>query len=126
MRLIAVLMLISSLCFAKFDCSRNNGIKKVQGGYLYDARCHALVGVVVKENELQKEQITELKRTIELKDLALTKSDQRAAMWQATAFKLEDRIYTLDRIKTYNSTIYFILGILTTSAAIYAGSKVTR
>ena len=122
-KLLITFLLIPQLTFAECDWK---SIKKVDKGYLYNKACHVKVGVTVKKSKLQGKRIVELEKTIKLKDLAITTHEQRVTMWRATTYKLEDRMVKIQRFKKYNDWVYFILGVFTTSAAVYSAGQLRR
>ena len=122
-KLILITLLIPQLAFANFECKRGKGITKTPEGYLYTEKCHSAVGKVIKENESRKQEIAELRKSIKLKDLAIVTHKQRVNEWQATTFKLEDRIHTYRKLDRYENTLWFVLGIVVTGAAVYGAGQ---
>jgi hypothetical protein len=82
--------------------------------YIYPKDCHIKVGKLIKEAELRKEQVEELNKTITLKDLALTKADERIVNWRDTTYKLEERIMKQRKWSAYNDYLYFGGGVILT------------
>jgi hypothetical protein len=113
--------LFSSLSFA--ECDFSTGITKTDQGFLYNKECHLAVGQMKYDLGISREQVSLLTKSLDLKDLALTKADQRADLWQATAFKIEDRINTIDSIRSTNNWMYFGLGVVTVFIAGYVASQ---
>lgn len=105
---------------------RGVDIIKTEKGYEYSSECHTEVGKILKAKKLREEQVSELSKSIQLKDLAIDRHQKRAVLWQNTAFKLEDRIHTMSKFKSFSNWIYFGLGIITAGGAVYLGTKVTR
>jgi hypothetical protein len=119
------IVFFSNVSFA--TCDFSTGIKpNSDGTYNYSKDCHIEVGNMKKENQEDLLKIQKLTDAISYKDIALQKSEERIDLWQNQAFKLEDRIDNIDKLKSKNETLYFILGVFVTGVAIYAGSKVTR
>jgi len=106
------------------DCKWADGIKKTEGGYLYTPECHAKVGVTLRDNDDLKIEVKELRKTIELKDLAIKTADQRTQEWMDTSFKLEKRIDNIESAANKNKWVYYGLGVLTVFAAGYAAKQV--
>lgn len=122
-KFVAVLMIFLSLpisALADCDFTDGKGVSKTETGYLYSRECHLAVGNMNYDLGVSKDQIVLLNKSLYFKDIALTKADQRADLWQATAFKLEDRINTIDQMRSTNNLMYFGLGVLTVFAAAYA------
>lgn len=114
---------ISNVAFADCDYSK---IQKVEGGYLYTKDLHLCVGEMKQDLEISQKQNEKLVKALDLKDLALTKADQRTELWMNTAFKLEDRVNTLDEMRKTNQWLYFGLGIATMFVATYAASQLNH
>lgn len=118
--IIACLMPISAFA----DCDFKTGITKNDNGtYTYTRECHIKVGEIRQDLDIANGQNLKFTKALELKDLALSKSDQRADMWQQTAFKLEDRINTIDSYRTSNQWLMFGFGMVSMFAASYAASQ---
>ena len=100
-----------------------DSIVKIEGGYLYPKECHIEVGKTLKENDLRKEQNEKLNKSIELKDLAIQKADERADIWQENSYKQYDRLQTQDRLAKYENWILFGGGFFMGIASAYVGGK---
>lgn len=120
--IVASLLPISALA----DCDFKTGISKVEGGYLYSRECHLRVGEMKYDLEIEMERTAKLTKALELKDLAITRADQRADLWMQTSFKLEDRVNTIDEMRRTNQWLYFGLGVVTMFAASYAASQLNN
>lgn len=115
-RIILAALLFSNFAFA--DCDFSKDIKPLATGhYDYSADCHLKVGQLVQDNATKDKQLGLLNQSITLKDLAITKSDERVDLWQRQTFTLEDRIQKVDDLSKRNQWLWFILGALTVSAA---------
>ncbi len=119
--ILSVSMLMSSTSFA--ECKWAD-VKPVEGGYLYPAACHGKVGVMLKDLDDKTAEAVALRKAIDLKDLTITKADQRAELWQNTTFKVEDRLNNLESASKTNQWLYFGLGVLSVFAAGYAAHQV--
>lgn len=117
-------------CFAYINyssaCEPSKDIKKVDNGYLYTNECHIWVGKKIQELDLRINQVNELNKAIELKDLALRKTEERVGIWMDTAFKANDRLNQYESIKSRNEWLHFGLGVLTTSLAVWGASRLVR
>lgn len=120
-KLLSLILIISNISYA--ECDFSTGIKKVDDGYLYTTECHLKVGSLVKDNKNKDESIGQLNKAIDLKDLALTKADQRVQLWTDTSEKLETRVNTISELQNKNYFLYFGLGIVTTGLAVWGASK---
>lgn len=123
--LVAALTLFSNVCFA--DCDFSTGaVKQADGTYQYTKECHIKVGQTIQDNAVKAQQITDYKKAIDLKDLAITKSDQRAQNWMDTSLKLEDNVQKMQSYSSRNEWIYFGLGALSVFAAGMAAASLTN
>ncbi len=120
-----VLAILLTLQVAVADCDWKT-IEKTENGYLYNKDCHVQVGKLVKEAKLRKEQVAELSKTITLKDLAMTKANERIDLWRDTSFKLEERIIKQRKWSSYNDYLYFGGGVVMTILAGWALGQASR
>lgn len=128
MRKFIATILIACVPYAAMaECDFRTGVSRNDNGtYTYTKECHVKVGEMKQDLEIVQEQNSKLTKALELKDLALAKSDERADMWQHTTFKLEDRINTIDSMRSTNQWIMFGLGMATMFGATYAASKLSN
>jgi hypothetical protein len=111
---------------AAADCDFSKGITKVEGGYLYTPDCHKKVGKIQEDLKDREEQVAKLEKTIELKDLGIKVQEERADKWMNTAFKLEDRVNSMERLKSTNQWLYFGIGVVATSLAVWGAGQLAR
>lgn len=125
---VAIVVLFSLVGnYALADCDFSKGVvAEADGSRLYSKECHIKVGQLVQDNQTKDKQIDDLNKAITLKDLAITKSDQRTQVWMDTSLKLEDNIQKIDSLKKSNEWIYFGLGVLSTFAAGMAAASLTN
>jgi hypothetical protein len=126
MKKLIVFVMIS--CFmisniARADCDWSFIKNMPNGDYEYTPECHLKVGQLVQDNATQLVQIQDLNAAIALKNLALTASDQRVALWQKTADDSQDRLSKIDSDSKRNDWIAFSLGALTMLGAGYMASR---
>lgn len=108
-------------------CDFSKDIKKsTDGTYIYSADCHIQVGNLVKENELHKQKLGLLEKSIELKDLALTKQEERVQLWMNTTYKLEDRVNTIEQYKSANQWLFFGFGVGVTVLSVWAAGQLSN
>lgn len=120
--LLLAVILVSNTALA--DCDFSTGITKNDNGtFTYTKECHVAVGQMKYDLGVAQNQVSLLNKSLDLKDLALTKADQRADLWQTATFKMEDRINTIDQMRSTNNWMYFGLGVLTVFAAGYAARQ---
>lgn len=116
--------LFSNLSFGACDWST---IKKLpDGGYEYSSDLNLCVGQLVQDSKVKDQQIADLNQAIQLKDLALTKSDARVLLWTTTAENEQDRLAKLNADQKKSDWLYFGLGVLTTFAAGYTAASLAR
>ena len=117
-KLFILLLLISQVSYA--ECDFKTGItKNSDGSYNYTRDCHIRVGETVQENE-------NLKKSIDLKDLAIQKQEDRITLWSDTSYKLEQRVNAIEEMKSKNDFLYFGLGVLATVGTAFAVSRVIK
>jgi len=125
-KLLIIALMIPNLALANFTCKRGSGIIKTSKGFLYSSKCHIEVGKLVQTNTLREEEIKELRNTIKLKDLAITKQESRVDIWQTATFKLEDRYNKEAKFDKYENWLFFTLGIIVTGAAVYGAGQLQK
>jgi len=91
--------------------------------YAYPVDCHVDYGRLRKIEPLYKEQVKELKKSIEMKDLALKYSDERIETWEKTTYKLEDKLLKLEKNNDRMKWLYFGIGIIVMSGAVYTAKQ---
>jgi hypothetical protein len=114
-------IMMSSISYA--ECNYSLGIQKVENGYLYTDECHAEVGKKLMDLKDREKQIDLYKEVISLKDLQISKEQQRADLWKNTTFKLEDRMMSIRRWDRWEDWLYFGAGVLVMSAATWGAGQ---
>lgn len=127
-KLILAIMVVCMLPLqALAECKWETGITKLSNGnYEYTKECHVKVGETVRDLNISLGQNLKLTEALSFKDLALTKANERADLWMNTSYKLEARIETMDSIYQRNKWLYFGLGILVASAAVYGAGQLNN
>lgn len=106
------------------DCDFSTGIhSNADGSFNYSKECHLKVGQISKELDSANGQIGDYKKAIELKDLALTKANERADLWMNTSLKLEKNLQDVDSLRSANEKLYFGLGIAATVLSVWAAGQ---
>ena len=106
------------------NCNPREHIKEVgANSYLYKVDCHIDYGRLRKAEPLYKKQTKELKKSIEMKDLALKYSNERTETWKKTTYKLEDKLLKLEKNHDRMKWVYFGLGIIVMSGAVYTAKQ---
>jgi len=115
------LLMFSNICFADCDWAQ---IKKLpDGGYEYSPALNLCVGQLVQTNAVQTQQLQDLGKAIQLKDLALTNSDARVALWQKSSDDELSRLNTIQSDEKHSDWLFFGLGVATTFLAGYTAAK---
>jgi hypothetical protein len=118
-----LLSFVSNVALA--DCDWSKGISpNKDGSYTYSKECHLRVGQLVEDNKTKDLQIADLNKAIQLKDLALQKSDERVNLWMDTSIKLENSLTKVDELQSKNNALYFGLGVASTILSVFVASKV--
>ncbi len=124
MAIFTVIVSLSNIAFA--DCDFSTGIaKQPDGQYLYSRDCNIKVGQMKQDLDTVNEQLTQYKKAIDLKDLALTKTEERANLWSETSFKLQDRMSAVDDLKSRNQMWTFIAGVAFTAVAVWGAGHLS-
>lgn len=119
---VLLLTILSNVAFA--DCDFSSGITLLpNGNFEYSRECHLKVGQIKSDLGIANKQITDLNTALQLKDLALKKSDERVELWMGTTYKLEDRVSKIDELGSKNNLLYFGLGALTVIGAGFMAGK---
>lgn len=122
----AISLFLATLLFcnsAFSNCDFSKIIKNEDGTYTYSKELHICVGELKVDNEVKSEQISEYKKAIELKDLAILKAQERADLWMDTSYTLENKLQKAYTIKNRNYIVYYGLGILTMSVAVWGAGQ---
>lgn len=122
--LVLSIFMFSNVALA--DCDFKTGITEKDGSYLYTKECHIKVGEMKRDLGIANEQVKKLNLSLNLKDEALRRANERADLWMDTSYKLEKRVETMDNLYQRNKWLYFGLGVLATSAAVYAAGQLGK
>jgi hypothetical protein len=108
-------------------CDFANDIKAMPDGtYSYTRDCHVEVGKRVKRLALVEQQVVELEKTIELKDLALVKQKERADLWMDTSFKMNDKLQAYEAASSKSDWVHFGLGVAVTVLSVWAAGQLVQ
>jgi hypothetical protein len=117
-------LLLTFQVFAECDFST---IKQIDANtFSYSRDCHLLVGQLVRDEAARKQQIELLNQSISLKDLAISKADERTELWRQTSYKLEDRLITQDKYQNYTKWGYFAMGSLAVILGGWAAGQASK
>lgn len=129
-------------------CNWATGINELpNGNYSYSRDCHAEVGVIGKalantrlalesrkvESDALRAEVTELtqantkvKKSIELKDLALNRADDIALKWRDETYNQHERLLKQEKLAQTKSWVYFGGGIGLTILSIWAAGQLVK
>ena len=86
-----VFLMVFSSVRVYAGCDWTTDIKENSNGtFTYTRDCHVEAGRNYKSVSLLGEKIELLEKKIELKDLQISKYDERTQLWMVTSFKLND------------------------------------
>ena len=121
---ISLLVMSSFLSNAAMaDCDWTKIKKNSDNTYTYSENLHLCVGRLVEDNKNLTAQNQDLKKAIDLKDLAIKYSDDRTQLWMKTSDQLMTRVNSIDSTYKRNEFLYFGLGVLATIGASFAAAK---
>ena len=93
--LMAFLSLISNIAFA--DCDWKSDITPGPNHtFIYSEACHLQVGQLVQDAKVKDQQIADLNKALQLKDLALTNADARTQLWMTSTQNEQDRMAKIE------------------------------
>lgn len=108
-------------------CDFAKDIKEnTDGTFTYSRECHIEMGKNVKQVSLLGDRVSLLEKEIELKDLTISKYEERNRLWMDTSFKLNDKIQTYDHVNSTSNMVYFGLGMGLTILSVWAASQINR
>lgn len=126
-KLIAIFLLFVSLPSAAMaNCDFSKVVHNADGTMTYTKELHVCVGQMKADLESANSQIADYKKAIELKDLALTKSEQRGDMWMNQSFTLQDRMDKIESYKSKNEILYFVGGVFLTGLAVWGAGQLAH
>lgn len=125
--LLLAILFSCNVVFADTSTCNWSQIKPLpDGGFEYSKTLHLCVGELVKENSIKDQQIADLNKAIQLKDLALTNSDARVALWQKSSDDELSRVTQIEGDQKRNDWLFFGLGALTVIGTGFALARLTR
>ena len=111
-KIIAMILILCTTNMALADCDWSKIKELPDGNFQYTAQLNICVGNMVRDSKIKDQQISDLTQAISLKDLAITKSDERSQMWRVTAEAEQDRMVKINSSQSQNNFLFFGLGIL--------------
>jgi hypothetical protein len=105
-------------------CDFSTGIDKLPDGrFSYTKKCHLYVGSLVADNRAQREQLTLLNKSIELKDLAIVKQEERVQLWMNSTYKLEEKVQATTAFSNTQTILGFGVGVGLTILSVWAAGQ---
>jgi hypothetical protein len=129
MKITSLFILLITMCnisSAAQNCDWSTIKKMPNGDYEYSPTLNLCVGQLVQDSTTKDQQVVDLTKAIQLKDLAIQTSDSRIALWEKTAGDEQDRLAKMESDEKKSQWLYFGLGILTTFVAGYTASQVYK
>jgi hypothetical protein len=117
--------LFTSLAYASCDFSKDIR-SNPDGSFTYSRACHIEAGKAINSVSIMEERILGLEKKLELKDLMITRYDDRAQLWMDTSFKLNDRLQTYESLKATDRWTSFGLGVIMTVVSVWAAGQINR
>lgn len=108
-------------------CDWEKDIKEnANGTYTYTPGCHAEVGKTIRINGLLGAKIDLLEKQIELKDLQISKYDERTQLWMNTSNELNEKLIKYQSVTTTDKWVSFGLGIGVTILSVWAAGQLNN
>lgn len=95
--------------YSSFACDWST-IKQQGNEFIYSSDCHKAVGKLVQLNDKSEEEIVLLRKSIELKDLALQDSDKRVILWKDESYKQFEILKKAESNKKLENAAWFVAG----------------
>lgn len=123
---ILFISLFSNIVLADTNCDWTTIKTLPDGGFEYSPALNICVGQLVQTNQIQTQQIADLTKAIQLKDLALTNADARIQLWETSADNELDRLNKIQSDQKKSDWLMFGLGALTVLGAGYMAARLVR
>lgn len=125
MKISCLVIFMSLICnTALASCNWSEDVKKNQdGSFSYSRGCHLEVGASLEELDLRRRQVDELKKSVELKDLAISYSEQRTQLWIDSSTKMNERLNQYEATRSNSGWIYFGVGVAVTVLSVWAAGQ---
>lgn len=112
---------------AEASCDYDKDIvENADGTFTYSAECHMEFGKTLDERDALLEELAALNETIEFKDEAIARLEERNQLWMETSDKLQDRVNAMETVTTWNKTGHFLLGVGATVLSVWAAGQLAK
>ena len=130
------------------SCNWSTDVVKIDANtYSYSKDCHGEVGVIGKALESTKEALeerkkesealrsevkeltmsgTKIKKSLELKDLALDRADTIALKWRDETYNQHERLLKQEKLAQKKGWLYFGGGVALTILSVWAAGQISR
>lgn len=98
--------------------------KNADGSFTYSRGCHLEVGASLEELDLRRKQVTELNKSVELKDLALKYSEERTQLWIESSSKMNERLNQYEASRGNQGWLFFGIGVATAVLSVWAAGQI--
>jgi hypothetical protein len=123
-KLISLILLMCFSSSALADCNWSTIKQLPDGGYEYSPSLNLCVGNLVQSSKVMTQQIADLTKAVQLKDLALSVADQRTQLWQKSSDDEQDRLSKLSADQKHSDWLYFVLGAATVIGSGFMAAKI--
>jgi len=125
-KIISIVILICISSNALADCDWTKIKENADGTYTYSKELNLCEGKLVQDTKIKDQQLQDLSKSVNLKDLALKDSDTRATNWSETSRQLEERLQKVDSSQKSSEYLSFGLGVFFTILSVYGASKLVH
>lgn len=119
-KIILSILIILQANIVYADCNWSTDIIKKEDGYLYTTECHKKTGKLVADIADYEKETEALRKAIELKDLALVKSDEQLMLWREETYNQHERLLKIQSVSDKERWMWFAIGIVVMGGATYA------
>lgn len=116
-----IIFLLVNSVFA--DCNWQTDVVQEGDKFIYTASCHNKVGLMVDDLKDYELQVTELRKTIEYKDLVIQKADERIDLWREQTYNQHDRLQKAYNWQATENKWYFISGFAVAILSVWASGQ---
>lgn len=124
---ITFILIFLNLSHALAVCDFANDIKEGPNNtYIYSKDCHIEVGKTVKSASLLGSKIDLMEKQLDLKDLQISKYEERTQLWMDTSMKMNDKLAAYENRKNQDFWVSFGLGVSVTILSVWAAGQIIK